>query len=546
MNPADWLASRAYASPEKVALIIGDSQWTYAKLDRLVNGFCARLLDLGVEPGQFVGVFMPNNLAYVCLIHALARLGAVLVPLNTRLTAPELAWQVEHVGCKLVLAAGGENWSLVTGHWSLVDETWLEETSSFTIHDSQFTIHNLQSVVFTSGTSGKPKAAMLTFGNHFYSAMGSAYKLGVLPDDMWLSCLPLYHVGGLAVIFRSCLYGTAVDLHPKFDVEAMNHSLDNKPITLISLVPTMLHRLLETRTDWPMSLRLILLGGAAASPELVERANALPRMAVFSDQYSVISEQSRVNSEKFTIHDSPFTIHNSPLVAPTYGLTEAASQVTTMLPEEAQRKPGSVGKPLLFTEVKIVDGDGRTLPPNTYGEIIITGPTVMAGYVASGQVAGGKWQVAGGKWQVASTDQSDLQPATCNLQPATFHTGDIGYLDDDGDLWVIQRRSDLIVSGGENVYPAEVEAVLKSHPAVANACVVGLPDGEWGQRVAAMVVLREGTAVTSHELTQFCRERLAGYKQPRQIHFTDSLPLNAMGKIDRELIVQMFGNWVIG
>lgn len=478
----DWLTERVHASPDALALMIGHGRYTYAELDRLVNGVCARLVDAGVVPKQMVGVLLPNTLEYVCLIHAVARLGAVLVPLNTRLTPAELAWQIEHVGCKLVVTAPdlAEKLSIVNCELAIVNEGWLV-SATLTIEHYPFTINHYQAVIFTSGTSGKPKGVPLTFGNHFYSAMASAYRLGTQPDDLWLSCLPLYHVGGLAVIWRSCLYGTAVDLHPRFILAEVNDALDSKPITMISLVPTMLHRLLETRTHWPESLRLALIGGAAATPDLVQKAQAA-----------------------------------SVPIATTYGLTEASSQVATLLPDGVKKKPGSVGRPLLFTSVHIMDENGNEQPPNEFGEIVVSGPTVMSGYFA------------------------DLQAADSmhDARHTTIHTGDIGYLDDDGDLWIVQRRSDLIVTGGENVYPAEVESVLKAHTAVTDACVVGLPDAEWGQLVVALVVLNKGTAVTEDDLRQYCRQSLAGYKVPRRLHFANSLPQTASGKIARQQVAQ--------
>ncbi len=496
----DWLRERVAVSPDVVALWIGAQRWTYGQLDRLVHGVYGRLQAEGVVAGDTIGVFMPNCLEYVCVIHALARLGAVLVPINTRLTEGEVGWQIEHVGCRFVLYKDENEWLIVNGKWLMVKDDWLEPTP-FTIHNSQFTIHNLQAIVFTSGTTGKPKGVQLTFNNHFCSAMASAYRLGVLPDDLWLSCLPLYHVGGLAVIFRSCLYGTAVDLHSRFVLEEVNHALDSKQITLISVVPTMLFRLLETRTFWPDRLRLILLGGAAATPKLVAQANKLPRETAVSNR--------------------------KPLVATTYGMTETASQVATMLPEEVQKKPGSVGKPLLFTAVTIRDDNGNDLPANHLGEITITGPTVMPAY-----------------YTPPLPNPSAPQPPSSPAPNPTHPSGDIGYLDEDGDLWVVQRRSDLIISGGENVYPAEVEAVLRTHPAIAQVCVVGVPDVEWGEVVAAMVVLADGgvgdTAVTAPDLIQFCRTQLAGYKCPRLMQFATQLPLTASGKIQRQTVRKQF------
>jgi o-succinylbenzoate---CoA ligase len=504
-----WLQARTQTSPHALALIYGEERWDYAELNRRTNALAAHLTAQGVQAGDRVAVLLPNSPLYVCLIHAVARLGAVLVPLNGRLTHPELTWQIEQAACQWLVT--NKELSIVNCQLLIVNEALLDtEVTPFTIHNSQFTIHNYQAILFTSGTSGKPKAVPLTFANHFYSAMSSAYRIGTLPHDLWLSCLPLYHVGGLAVIFRSCLYGTAVDLHPRFDLEAINHSLDNKPISLISLVPTMLYRLLQSRSHWPASLRLILLGGAAANPELIEQANALPR--------SVTG-----NHSQFTIHNSQFTI---PLVAPTYGLTEASSQVTTMLPEEAARKPGSVGKPLLFTTLKIVGEQGNECPPGQIGEIVVSGPTVMSGYLDT-------------------SAQDSLRNTQCVIRqaipnPDHFPTGDMGYLDKDGDLWVVQRRSDLIVSGGENVYPAEVEAVIRGLGDVTAVAVVGIPHPEWGQQVAAAIVLHEGTELSRADLLTYCRERLAGYKMPRQIRFVTELPQTASGKIARTAVAQLF------
>jgi O-succinylbenzoic acid--CoA ligase len=323
---------------------------------------------------------------------------------------------------------------------------------------------------------------MLTYNNHLWSAIASAVRLGTDPADRWLTCLPLNHVGGLSIVFRCCLYGTAVVLQQGFDPAAVSRALETQDITLVSLVPTMLHRLLESHPSSLANsrLRCLLIGGAALSPALLERCRAL----------------------------------GLPL-ALTYGLTEAASQVATASSAEVYRKPGSVGRPLMFSSVRIVDPHGQELPPGEIGEIVVRGPTVMHGYYR----------------QPEATRQT--------LRSGELYTGDLGYLDDAGDLWVTQRRADLIVSGGENVYPAEVEQVLREHPAVGDACVVGLNDVEWGQRVAAVVVVRRSQAqVSEAELIAFCRTRLAGYKQPRLIRFIDALPQTASGKVQRDVVRQ--------
>jgi O-succinylbenzoic acid--CoA ligase len=342
-------------------------------------------------------------------------------------------------------------------------------------------------IVFTSGTSGKPKGATLTYGNFFYSAMASAYRLGTLPDDRWLCVLPLYHVGGLSIVVRCCLYGTTIVLQHGFDMDEFRNAMIAHQITLASLVPTMLYRLIERfgRDFIPDSLRMILLGGAAASPELIHICNEL---------------------------DIP--------VATTYGLSEATSQVATALPDDVRRKPAAVGKPLMFTSVRIADEDGYSLPVGEYGEIVVSGETVMPGYF------------------------NDEGATSIALRGGELYTGDIGYLDDDGDLWVVQRRSDLIVTGGENVYPAEVEQILKRHPAVMDACVVGVDHPEWGQQVTAMIVIDSQKSLSAEELIDFSREHLAGYKQPQLVQFVDHLPQTASGKIHRQSVQQLMSRLI--
>lgn len=473
---SDWLRARAQASPHALALMMGAERWDYAALDGLVDQMSHWLTTaVGLPTNGRVGVLLENSLEYVCLLHALVRLGQTIVPLNTRLTTAEINWQVDHAACGLVLAsADGATADVrrvpVVG-WQIPAPPCPAVPAP-----------SPQAILFTSGTTGQPKGVVLSMENHFYSALASAYKLGVQADDVWLSCLPLYHVGGMAVIFRSCLYGTAVDLHPRFDLAAVNHALDTWPITLISVVPTMLHRMVQTRTQWPTSLRLILVGGAAATAELVQAANQL----------------------------GPEPHH--PRIATTYGMTETASQIATLLPAGAQNKPASVGRPLLFTQVRVVGQDGQPAAVGHIGEVWVAGPTVSAGYINQPQANAERF-VEG--W---------------------FRTGDMGYLDADGDLWIVQRRSDLIVSGGENVYPAEVEQVLRQHTAVAEACVVGVPDVEWGQRVAAMVQLVAGATLPEAELLAFVQTRLAGYKRPRLLQFVPHLPQTASGKIARRQI----------
>ncbi len=482
-HATDWLRARTRATPHKLAVLQEGRSVSYAELDRMADSLSAGLLARGVQPGDRVATRLPSSIDAVALIHAVARIGAILVPLNTRLTDEEIGYQVGLTEPVLVVDDGRRQ-TADGGQTTTVTLSELAQSTNQLLNQSTtYPITAPQSIIFTSGTTGQPKGAVLTFDNHLQSANASAYRIGIDVNDRWLSCLPLYHVGGLAVVFRSCLYGTAIVLHERFDVDAFNTSLDRDSVTLTSLVPTMLHRLLQSRAaPWPQSLRLVLLGGAAATPELLVAAwdAGVP-------------------------------------VATTYGLTEASSQVATALPTDAKRKPGTVGKPLFGTEVRVVDESGDDLPAGEIGEVLVRGPQVMAGYYRN----------------------PDATART--LRDGWLHTGDLGYVDDEGDLFLVQRRSDLIVTGGENVYPAEVEAVLRSHPAVVEACVVGVADAEWGQRVAAAVQLLPGETVDETALLAFCRERLAGYKVPRQVRFVTELPQTASGKIERRRVGEMLG-----
>ena len=506
----DWLRWRALATPQKLAILFEGRSVNYAELDQLAGKMTDGLVRNGIRAGDRVAALAWNSVETVALIHAAARARAVLVPLNARLTAKELGRQFALVEPRLLLVED-QRASEDKGTVSEAQAALRQATSSLPFSLETASLEELgcraspdslasptkrpapaadvseshpQAIVFTSGTTGLPKGVALSQGNHFWSATASAYRLGVDTDDRWLTCLPLYHVGGLAVVFRSCLYGTAIVLHRAFDLDEFQRSLRRDAVTLTSLVPTMLHRLLNSPggTAWPDSLRTVLLGGAAARQDLLDAAAEaeLP-------------------------------------VATTYGLTETASQVATAPPREARSKPGSVGRPLMFTEVRIADTGGRALGREETGEILVRGPQVMISYYGNARATGSA------------------------LREGWLHTGDVGTIDAEGDLFVLQRRNDMIVSGGENIYPAEVEAVLRGHPDVLDACVVGLPDAEWGQRCAAAIQPRAGRSLDRESLLAYSRARLAAYKQPAPEHvrFVDELPKTGSGKIARGAVVTL-------
>ena len=302
----DWLSERADTHADHPFLVLADEQHiTFAEMNRQVAKRAYQLAKQGVEAGDFIGLHIHDQLAFVKNALAVLRLNATIVPLNLRLTKTELEWQVENAGCKLVLV---DSDVLDDVSVAVVDVNTLADVSDDSdvtpYYKGEYQPDSAFAVIHTSGTSGQPKGALLTFDNIRYSAEASKARLGVFADDCWLCILPLYHIGGLSIIMRSIMYGTRVMLYPRFDVGAINDRLTNYPITLVSLVPTMLRRLIDAREGaWNDSLRLVLLGGAAPSQELVSTCIAL----------------------------------NIP-VATTYGLSEASSQVATTLSAENHPK----------------------------------------------------------------------------------------------------------------------------------------------------------------------------------------------------------------
>ena len=483
------LRHRIDPEPNDLFIAIDGAEISFGRMNRLASAGCARIQRCtSLSPGDKVGILMSNAMPFVATLLALMRMRLIAVLMNSRLTAAELRWQLENTDCRLLVCdatTAAQAYALDFDALLLHERTFTESPSE-SEYDEYGWIDFADdfAIVHTSGTSGRPKATILTFANIYRSAIASGRNLGRLASERWLCVLPLYHLGGLSIVLRSLIYGTAVDLMPAapLDVDAVNRKLSDHPITLVSLVPTMLQRLLDARTrPWNPYLRLILLGGEAPSPELLQRCIA----------------------------------ENLP-IATSYGLTETASQVATAMPELVYQKPGTVGKPLKGAQVRILDDAGEDAAPHVAGEVLVTGGTVMRAYY------------------------NDPDATAKALRAGWLHTGDIGYMDEDGDLFILQRREDLIVSGGENIYPAEVEAALRKHPAVSAIVVFGEPDPKWGQRVAAVIERHEGKSASPTELIAFARQHLAPYKIPRQIAFVDALPRTASGKIQRREARQTF------
>lgn len=483
----DWLAVRANATPQATALAAaGDVQasLTYADLDERVEILAGRLAAKGVGVDDCLVVCSETRTEFVELVHAAQRLGAVLVPVNARLTADELAVRLKKVDPAVVVCEADTEATVLEALEEPVlsfDEPTDGTTKLDAVRPERFDLPEWETddplvVMFTSGTTGEPKGVVLTLANVLASATASAFRLGLRGDDCWHVCLPMYHMGGLAPVYRSTVYGTTLSVEREFEPRETIAAMDEADATCVSLVPTMLERLLDAGSL--PELRFVLLGGAACPTALLERAHE---------------------------RDVP--------VAPTYGMTEAASQIATALPEQSREDPATVGNPVMFADITVVDDSGAVCKPGETGELVVSGPMVTPGYL----------------------DTETTIESFCN---GGLRTGDLGHRDEAGRVYVHARVDDTIITGGENVDPSEVASAVRSHDQVSDCAVVGLSDPEWGERVAALVVRHSGSELSADEVRQHCRERLAGYKLPRTVDFADELPRTASGTVDREAVAK--------
>jgi len=436
----NWLAQRSLSCPDRTALRADGAEVTYAELEAEATWVARRLAAHGVRRGSTAALTMHPRREQVVLAHALMKTGAALLPLSPRLTAEERA-------------------EIVAAEEPIVD---LDDAGELTQTEADLPLlgeHDMDDLccrVLTSGSTGTPRPIGLSYGNFLWNAVGSAFNIGVEPEDRWLCCVPLSHIAGLGIVMRSVIYGTTAVIHDGFDTERVATALREDGITVVSLVTTMLTRLLDAGADLS-GPRAILVGGGPVPEEPLEEALA-----------------------------------KGATVVQTYGLTESCSQVTTLAPADAHRKLGSAGRPLLSAHLRIQDG-----------EILVQGPTVAPG---------------------------------CADADGWLHTGDLGRIDEEGFLYVEDRVDDMIVSGGENIAPAEVEHVLLRHPEVADAAVIGREDPEWQQAVTAVVVLEPDSQATPDDLRRHCAESLAGFKVPKRVELAAALPRTPSGKLMRRAL----------
>lgn len=501
MSIVEGLKTSVARTPNKIACICGDKRLTLKEIDERVNRLSNALSELGISRGDRIAILSLNCHRFFELYFSIPQLGAAVVPINFRLQPQEIKYIVDHSGSRVVAvdptlaplieAVRGELESVE--HFILMSderrERYIAYADLIDRSASQFDApsvgdEELLGLFYTSGTTAEPKGVMLSHGNMLANIRHSDPYLDRQPDDVFLHTAPMFHLADGAAVFSNTANGATQVFIPRFDATAVLEIIARERVTFTVLVPTMINFLLqhpELESYDLSSLRHITYGASPIAPDLLRRA-----MKKFGCGFGQ-----------------------------GYGLTEASPLLTVLTREDhiitdarSERRLASCGKPVNGVDVRIVKEDGSDARPGEVGEIIARGPNIMLGY-----------------WK----RPDDTEEA---LRGGWLHTGDLATIDEDGYIYLVDRKKDMIVTGGENVYSTEVEAVLYAHPAVKEAAVIPIPDHDWGEAVHACIALRDGKQATAKELIEFCRERMAGYKAPRSIEFIEGeLPKGGTGKI---------------
>ena len=472
METQNWLLKQAATQPNQIAIDDGNERLSFAELKKQVEVLVGKIDHL--NPGSRVGILATNTLMSYKLSLAIMCSGRTIIWLNWRLAGEELERQIKDSGLQLCLV---EN-SL----WRSGMTDPFKSYSAFLITSADpgelipvFKSNWVASIMYTSGTTGRPKGVLQTFGNHFYSAVSSALNLGLSSADKWLCVAPIFHISGFSIIMRGLIYGMTVRLVEKFRAEELERILANETVTIMSVVPFMLKKLIQqqnkTNTHYNSAFRCMLLGGGTIDRETLEAC-----------------------------------LQRSIPVVQCYGMTETCSQIVALRSADALLKLGSVGQPLFSTQLKL----------SKDGEILLKTPALTPGYL----------------------NLPDKLPS--KMIDGWYRTGDIGHLDKEGYLYIDGRADEMLISGGENIFPQEVEQIYQRYPQINEVAVVGQNDSVWGQVPVAFVVSDRRLSPT--KLINYGYEHLARYKVPQHYIFVSELPKNSSGKIRRFMLREKLNN----
>ncbi len=515
MNIAEFITLSSAICPDRVAVVFEGKRSSFSELNERINRFANAMAGLGMGKGDKLAMLQVNCSQCVEAYFAAAKLGVIYVPLNFRAKADELTYMINSSEASILLV-GRRYFELVNSirkdtpqvkhHISVegpeegyIDYDELLASSSdeevFTDIDDQDTTI----LMFTAGTTGLPKGVMLSHENFSIYILNNVTPADPDIEEKNILTVPLYHIAGVQAVMAAIYGGRTLVIQRQFEVEDWMRLVQEEKVNRAMMVPTMLKQLMDhpnfDRYDLS-SLKVITYGAAPMPLEVIKRA------------IEVFPNTKFINA---------------------FGQTESASTITMLGPEdhiiegtpqEKERKLkrlGSIGRPLDDVIIKIFDEEGNELPPGEVGEIVAQGPRIMKGY----------WKAE------EATSQA--------IKDGWLHTGDMGYMDEDGYVFLAGRANDMIIRGGENISPEEVENVLHSHPAIDEAAVIGVSHPDWGEAVRAVVALREGSTATEEEVIEYCRARLASFKKPESVVFVKELPRNPMGKVLKRVLREEYG-----
>ena len=490
MPRTDWLERNAQYTPDATALVwvpTGE-RYTYADLHRKGERLAAALADTyGLTAGDRIAVLAANTVEHVLLFVAAQKAGVVLVPLNVRLAPPEVQYLVDDSDPHVLFVADdhAETAQDLDTDAHLVPledvEALIASASGETADRATPDMEDPLMILYTSGTTGRPKGAVIPHRMLFWNSVNTELRLDLTSQDRSFNAAPFHHTGGWNVLLTPFLHhGATTYLFPSFDAEAVLRLCDDEQLTILWGVPTMLKMMADTDAFDDVSLdsvRYAIVGGEAMPEPLIR-----------------------------TWQDKGVPIRQG------FGMTEVGVNCFSLPERDALRKIGSIGVPNFYVETRVVDEDGTEVPPTTTGELLMRGPVVTPGYWRDPE---------------ATDDAIDAD--------GWFHTGDLVEVDDEGYFFVVGRKKEMYISGGENVYPAEVEAALYEHPAISEAAVIGVPDETWGETGAAFLVA-DDPSLTAEAVNDHARARLARYKVPTHVRFLDELPKGSSGKIQKDAL----------
>lgn len=488
---AYWIEKRAQINPNRIACITDDEQLTYVQLNERIAKLAAFLkYECNVKKGDRIAIFSQNNVEYITLLFAIAKLQCIAVPLNIRLNINELNFQLKDSGTSLLIYE--QPFSEVAE--SIREEIGLNLVKIESLKDIQTPMrikdlepideHAPYIICYTSGTTGKPKGAVLTQSNMFWNAINNSLAIDLTSMDRSIVLLPLFHIGGIGLFALPTLFvGGTIVIPGKFEPNKAVEMIEKHQVSVVMGVPSIHQAILQSPAFQKSkldSVRWFYSGGAPCPKELIE---------AFNDKDYLFGQG--------------------------FGMTETSPTIFMLSREDARRKKGSIGKPVLFGEVKLVDDEGNEVNKGEVGELLVRGPIVMKEY----------WN------RPEATAES--------IKDGWLYSGDLAKMDEEGFFYIVGRKKEMIISGGENIYPLEVEQVINQLSDVLEVAVVGIADQKWGEVPIAFIAKKEGASISEEDVKNHCLQHLAKYKVPKEVHFVKELPKNATGKIQKTQLTKL-------